>query len=84
MERYIEITDKFESRWQYPNAIGAIDWKYVVILKPSHDGSHYYNYKHSRSLLIIIVIARPSYECLYTDVGTNGRLKGYLVYIFKL
>ena len=72
-EEWVTIADKFESRWQYPNAIGAIDGKHVVIRKPSHVGSHYYNYKHSHSI-ILMAIAGPSYECLYADVGANGRV----------
>ena len=72
-EEWLTIADKFQSRWQYPNAIGAIDGKHVVIRKPSHGGSYYYNYKHSHSI-ILMTIAGPSYECLYADVGANGRV----------
>ena len=34
-EEWLSIAEKFETRWQYPNAIGAIDGKHVVIRKPS-------------------------------------------------
>ena len=57
MECYdLEIADKFESRWQYQSAIGAIDGKYVAIRKPTHGGSHYYNYKHSHSLIVMKLV----------------------------
>ena len=72
-DEWIKIAEKFENRRQYPNAIGAIDGKHMVIRKPSHGGSHYHNYKHSHSI-ILMAIAGSSYECLYTDVGTNGRV----------
>ena len=65
-DEWLTIADKFESRWQYPNAIGAIDGKHVVIRKPSHGGSHYYNHKHSHSI-ILTAIAGPSCECLYAE-----------------
>ena len=65
-EEWLTIADKFQSRWQYPNAIGAIDGKHVVIRKPSHDGSHYYNHKHSHSI-ILMAIAGPS-TSVYTQM----------------
>ena len=36
-------------------------------------GSFYYNYKHTHSI-ILMTIAGPEYECLYADVGSNGRV----------
>ena len=72
-EEWLSIAEKFETHWQYPNAIGAIDRKHVVIRKPLHAGSHYYNYKHSH-LIILMAIAGPSYECLYAVMETNGRV----------
>ena len=60
--------------WQYPNAIQVINGKHKVIWKPSHGASHYYNCKHSNSI-ILMAIAGPNYECLYADTGTNGRVK---------
>ena len=47
--------------------------KHIVIQKPMHGGSFYYNYKHSHSV-ILLAIAGPDYECLYADVGKNGRV----------
>ena len=75
-EKWLSIAEKFECHWQYPNAIGTIDRKHVVIWIPSHGGLHYYNYKHSHSV-ILIAIANPSYECLYPDEETNGRVNDH-------
>ena len=36
-------------------------------------GFFYYNYKHTHSI-ILMAIAGPEYECLYVDVGSNGRV----------
>ena len=52
-EEWLSIADKFETCQQYPKVIGAIDGKHVVIRKPSHGGSHYYNYKHSHSIILM-------------------------------
>ena len=72
-QEWLEISKKFETRWNYPHALGAIDGKHVTIRKPSHASSYYYNYKHTHSI-ILLVIAGPGYECLYPDVGSNGRV----------
>ena len=70
---WLEISKKFETRWNYPHALVAIDGKHVTIRKPSNAGSYYYNYKHTHSI-ILLAIAGPEYECLYADVGSNGRV----------
>lgn len=53
--------------------MGAIDGKHIVMVPPAHAGSHYYNYKNSHSV-VLMAVAGPDYECLYADVGTNGRI----------
>ena len=72
-KEWLEISKKFETRWNFPHALGAIDGKHVTIRKPKNGGSFYYNYKHTHSI-ILMAIAGPEYECLYADVGSNGRV----------
>ena len=72
-EEWLEIASKFEERWNYPNCIGAIDGKHIVMQPPPNAGSHYYNYKHTHSI-VLMAVAGPDYECIYADVGTNGRV----------
>ncbi|KAK2565706.1 hypothetical protein P5673_010882 [Acropora cervicornis] len=45
-----------------------MDGKHIVIQPPPNSGSHYYNYKHTHSI-ILMAIAGPDYECLYADMG---------------
>ena len=44
----------------------------ILIQKPPNAGSHFHNYKGNESV-IALIMSGPSYECLYADVGTNGR-----------
>ena len=69
----LKFSKKVETRWNYPHALGAIDGKHVTIRKPSNAGSYYYNYRHAHSI-ILLAIDGPEYECLYADVGSNGRV----------
>ena len=70
-QEWLEISKKFETRWNYPHALGAIDGKHVMIRKPSNAGSYYCNDKYTH-LVILLASAGPEYECLYADVGSNG------------
>ena len=70
-QEWLEISKKFEARWNYSHALGAIDGKLIAIRTPGNAGSYYYNYKHTHSI-ILLAIADPGYECLYVDVGSNG------------
>ena len=70
---WLDISKRFEEKWNFPHALGAIDGKHVRIQKPKNGGSFYYNYKHTHSI-IFMAIAGPEYECLYADVGSKGKV----------
>jgi hypothetical protein len=38
--KWKEIASKFVKRWQFPNCIGAIDGKNLVMQPPTGSGSH--------------------------------------------
>lgn len=71
-EEWMEIAEKFERRWNFPNGLGAVDGKHIVIQQPRKSGSHYRNYKGSDSIILMGMIG-PEYEFLFADVGMNGR-----------
>lgn len=69
----LAVASKFKQKWHYPNCIGAIDGKHIIMEPPFNAGSYFYNYEHSHSV-VLMVVAGPDYQCLYADVGTNGRI----------
>ena len=69
---WLKISEKFSQRWNYPNTIGAIDGKHIVLQQPENSGSQYRNYKGSDSIILMAVIG-PEYEFLFAEVGMNGR-----------
>ena len=74
-EKWLKISRKFEQLWNYPHSLGAMDGKHVRIPKTRNGRSYFYNYKHTHSI-ILSAITGPEYECLYADVGFNGRVNG--------
>ena len=71
-EEWLDIAKQFEERWNFPNCLGAIDGKHIILQPPANSGSFYYNYKHTHSI-VLLAVAGPDYQALYADVGTNGR-----------
>ena len=70
---WLQISKTFLSRWNFPNCLGAIDGKHIQIRPPSDTGAEYFNYKKTFSI-ILLAIAGPDYECIYADIGSNGRM----------
>lgn len=71
-EKWNKIAELLYTRWNIPNNFRAIDGKRILIQKPAYADSHFHDYKGNESR-IALVVSGPDYECLFVDVGTNGR-----------
>ncbi|XP_068219245.1 uncharacterized protein, partial [Palaemon carinicauda] len=67
------IAREFESRWNFPNCVGAVDGKHVCITPPPDCGSYFWNYKGYNSLVLLGVV-NVNYEFTMADIRTNGRV----------
>jgi hypothetical protein len=69
---WINIAEEFNTLWNLPNCIGAIDGKHITIRQPACSGAKFFNYKHSFSI-ILLALVDAQYKFLFIDIGAQGR-----------
>ena len=69
-EHWKKIAREFETKWNFPHALGAIDGKHVVMQAPAR--SDYFNYKKTHSV-VLMAICNADYEFTLVDIGDAGR-----------
>ncbi|XP_070389344.1 uncharacterized protein [Dermacentor albipictus] len=70
-DEWKDVIGGFNQNWNFPNCVGAMDGKHVLITKPANTGTVYRNYKKSFSIILFTVVD-ANYKSLYTDVGAPG------------
>ena len=70
-EEWESVAQRFERRWNFPNGIGALHEKRILIQQPQNSGSRYYDYKGHKRIILMAVFG-GDYECLWANVGANG------------
>lgn len=70
---WLRISQEFETRWNLPNCVGALDGKHIHLQAPALAGSTFYNYKHTNSI-VLLALVDGDYNFLAVDVGCNGRI----------
>ena len=71
MQDWRKIENEFWMRWNFPNCIGAIDGKHIMLQTPARSGSLFYNYKGTFSI-VLMAIVDAQYRFIFIDVGAYG------------
>ena len=73
------VSAGFEQRWNFPNALGAIDRKYVITQALPNSSSLYFNYKKTFSI-VLMAVCDAKYKFTLVDIGDTGRQSDGSVY----
>ena len=71
-EQWRQHAVEFQQDWQFPNCVGAVDGKHVMMEKPANSGSINYNYKGFCSIVLMAVVdAKCRFR--FVSVGSHGQ-----------
>ena len=69
---WIKIEEDFCSKWNFPNVLGAIDGKHVLIQAPALSGSQFFCYKKTFSIVMLCLVD-ANYKFIAVDIGAYGK-----------
>ncbi|XP_056091572.1 uncharacterized protein LOC130070991 [Rhinichthys klamathensis goyatoka] len=67
-----EVAQGFCEKWNFPNCLGAIDGKHIIIQAPPLSGSQFFNYKKTFSIVLLALVG-ADYRFRFIQVGDFGR-----------
>jgi hypothetical protein len=73
LNEWLNISKQFETTWNYPNCIGSMDGKHVVLQSPMNSGTEYFSYKSCFSI-VLFALVDADYNFLFVDIGCQGRI----------
>ena len=71
-EEWRKVAEDFHRKWNFPHCIGAVDGKHINIVPPANNGSYFFNYKGTHSI-VLMAVANAKYVFIYVDIGCNCR-----------
>lgn len=60
------VAEKFNTLWQFPHCIGALDGKHINFRPPKKEGSTHRNYKGSDNI-VLLGLVDSEYNFLFVD-----------------
>ncbi|KAG4065527.1 hypothetical protein HA402_013297 [Bradysia odoriphaga] len=72
-DEWKEVSNDYYRIWDYPNCVGALDGKHILIKPPPNSGSDYFNYKNQFSI-VLMGLVDAHYRFIYVNVGAEGRV----------
>ncbi|CAF4947242.1 unnamed protein product [Pieris macdunnoughi] len=69
-EGWLNIEEGFRAK--FPHCFGALDYKHVVIECPTHNGTKYFNYKKTFSI-VLLALVDSKYKFVFADIENQGR-----------
>ena len=67
-----KVSSDFETKWNFPHCLGAIDGKHIVMQAPARSGTSFFNYKKTHSI-VLLAVCNADYLFILVDVGDSGR-----------
>eukprot|EP00112_Aurelia_sp_Birch-Aquarium-sp1_P006990 Seg1763.4 transcript_id=Seg1763.4/GoldUCD/mRNA.D3Y31 product="Protein ALP1-like" protein_id=Seg1763.4/GoldUCD/D3Y31 len=78
-QEWENVSKEFLQFWNFPNCVGAIDGKHIVMQAPGNSGSSYFNYKKTFSI-VLMAVCDAKYQFILVDIGDSGRQSDGSVY----
>nr|CAH7742406.1 unnamed protein product [Callosobruchus chinensis] len=72
-QQWKQISQEIFVQWNYPNCIGALDGKHILILRPENTVGEFHNYKGTHSI-VLMAIVDAKYNFVYVNIGCQGRI----------
>ena len=70
-DKWLDIANDFFDTWNFPNCLGAIDGKHIMLRAPPKSGTMYRNYK-SQFSIVLMAVADAKYRFTLVDIGAYG------------